>query len=84
LLLVVCLAVLGGGALGWAWFLDRDTEQAIRTALGLEKKPLTEVVAPLVGEAAPDCSFHDLQGGIVHLRDFVGRVPVVVEFGGFT
>jgi hypothetical protein len=74
-----CALLLVGGALGWAWFGDRDADQAVRMALGLAKKP-----QPAAGDAVLDSTLHDLEGHVVHLRDFVGREPVVVEFGGFT
>jgi hypothetical protein len=37
-----------------------------------------------VGEVAEECSLRDLDGQEVHLKDFVGRMPVVVEFCSFT
>jgi hypothetical protein len=38
----------------------------------------------LLGKMVQECSLHDVDGKEVHLKDFVGRMPVVVEFGCFT
>jgi hypothetical protein len=39
---------------------------------------------PGVGDPAPDFLLKDLEGRPFHLRDWLGRTPLVIEFGSFT
>ena len=38
----------------------------------------------LLGEAALECTLQDTAGHVVHLKNLVGRMPVVLEFCSFT
>src|SRR5262245_27707842 len=39
---------------------------------------------PAVGDPAPDFTLRTLDGRETTLRDFIGRLPVVLEFGNLT
>jgi hypothetical protein len=39
---------------------------------------------PEVGDPAPDFVLRDPEGRPYHLRDHIGRLPIVLEFGSFT
>jgi cytochrome oxidase Cu insertion factor (SCO1/SenC/PrrC family) len=39
---------------------------------------------PALGENAPDFSLRDLDGKEVHLKDLVGKRPIVMEFGSYS
>jgi hypothetical protein len=70
---------------GWAWCMDRSADANILVFLGLRHRmePRNREL-PLLGDPAPDCTFRDLDGQEIHLRDLADHKPVVVEFGGFT
>jgi hypothetical protein len=79
--------VLSMAALAWALTLFADASGNPRYAIPPNKhaEPADSIpeVRPL-GEPALDCSLYDVDGCQVHLKDFKGQMPVVVEFGGFT
>jgi hypothetical protein len=39
---------------------------------------------PSLGEAAPDFVLRDLDGKELRLKDFVGKQPIVIEFGSYS
>jgi len=39
---------------------------------------------PAAGEAAPDFTLLDLDGKSFHLKEVIGKRPVVIEFGSYT
>ena len=50
-----------------------------------EQPPGASMVVPReLGEMALECALLDTDGQEVRLKDFVGRMPVVLEFASFT
>ena len=39
---------------------------------------------PALGEAAPDFVLRNLDGKELRLKDFVGKQPIVIEFGSYS
>src|SRR5262249_32068497 len=80
------LAILIAGlAVAWAWFGTREIDRELLFFMGLKKRPFEgKPTARSLGEPVLDCVLREVDGNEVHLRDFVGKMPVVVEFGSFT
>jgi hypothetical protein len=85
ILLGLLILALVSGTLSWAWFMDGATDQDLWSLLGLGPRtgPWNHDL-PQVGEPALECTFHDLDGHEVRLRELAGHMPALVEFGGFT
>jgi hypothetical protein len=81
LVLLKAAGTLGGGA----WLREDRPDPRWVTGPSTNRDYDEEIPAarPL-GEAALECSLHDLAGQTVNLKAFVGQMPVVIEFGSFT
>jgi hypothetical protein len=79
LLAVILLAVVAGAALTYFIGSPRDVYGFLRYAL-----PQWHRGELRVGDTAPDAKLVALDGSTFHLRDRIGRRPLVLVFGSYT
>ena len=73
------LLILGTPASAWGQGDDKKPKGKPQDKI--DQYPLAR---PPLGAPAPDFFLYDLEGTEFHLKDILGKKPIVIEFGSYT